>query len=124
MNEERFYKEYPFINSSLLSEVPEGWKKKLIPDMCREIKAALKNAGIPMSDYHVFQTKEKYGSLRWYDVGGCDEIDAIIHKYDKLSSRTCCGCGKPATKISKGWICPWCDECAEEIGGEFAELRK
>lgn len=36
----------------------------------------------------------------------------IIRKYERLSKRTCINCGKPATKISTGWISPWCDDCA------------
>lgn len=43
----------------------------------------------------------------------------IIDKYEKLSERTCCVCGKPATKISKGWICPYCDE---HIGNQSYEV--
>lgn len=42
----------------------------------------------------------------------------IISKYEDLSERTCCKCGKPATKITKGWICPYCDDCFEKFHGE------
>ena len=34
----------------------------------------------------------------------------IIEKYEDISGRICAKCGKPATKISRGWICPWCDD--------------
>ena len=39
------------------------------------------------------------------------EIFEIIEKYENLSYHTCINCGKPATKISTGWICPYCDNC-------------
>ena len=42
------------------------------------------------------------------------KVDDIVEKYTDLSYRTCCVCGKPATKISKGWICPYCDECFDK----------
>ena len=34
-----------------------------------------------------------------------------VDKYENLSYHTCINCGKPATKISTGWICPYCDNC-------------
>lgn len=72
---------------------------------------------------HVIYIRRKYrtywcgNSLRWYDngapEGAFEEINKIIHKYENISERTCIRCGKPATKISLGWISPYCDECAE-----------
>ena len=43
------------------------------------------------------------------------KIYDIINKYESLSKRICIHCGKPATKVSVGWISPWCDECAKKI---------
>ena len=40
----------------------------------------------------------------------------ILPKYSHLSARTCVRCGNPATKLSVGWISPYCDACADEIG--------
>ena len=72
----------------------------------------------PKSDY-----KENY----WYYVGMNEEgkyifehrkilelckIPEIISKYEDISEKTCIICGKPATKMSVGWISPWCDDCA------------
>ena len=83
--------------------------------MCAEIKPLLERAGYE-NDYRLCQVKEKYGTLRWYDNDVPKEIwneyDAIIRKYEELSARTCCICGAPATKVSKGWICPWCKQHA------------
>ena len=38
-------------------------------------------------------------------------MQQFIAKYEDLSYKTCISCGKPATKISKGWISPYCDDC-------------
>lgn len=84
--------------------------------MCDEITAVLKRYNF-LNDYRIIEIKEKYGSLRWYDngapEGAFEEIGKIIHKYENISERTCIRCGKPATKMSLGWISPYCNECAE-----------
>ena len=38
------------------------------------------------------------------------EVYEIIKKYENLSRNTCISCGEPATKISDGWISPFCDK--------------
>lgn len=104
---------------------PAGWAK-LCEDLCAEIKPLLEYAGYE-KEYSLCQVKEKYGSLRWYDNGVpdaiLDEFTDIIQKYEELSFHTCCVCGAPATKVSTGWICPFCDECAKEINGTFKEIE-
>ena len=63
--------------------------------------------------WRIVQIKEKYGMLRVYDNGykAGSKIQDIIAKYEDMSARTCIICGKPATKITTGWISPFCDEC-------------
>lgn len=98
-----------------LDEMPDGWRKAFGEQMCQEIMDELTECGL-VDDYYPVQIKEKYGSLRWYDNGGTDKLyNEIIPKYEKLSERTCIICGEPATKISMGWISPYCDKCYEEI---------
>lgn len=99
---------------------PNGWAK-LCEDLCAELKVLFDRVGY--KDYELCQVKEKFGGLRWYDNGVPQEIyeeySKIIHKYENRSFHTCCKCGEPATKLSLGWICPFCDKCADEewIGG-------
>ena len=31
--------------------------------------------------------------------------------YEDMSAKTCIVCGEPATHMTKGWICPVCDNC-------------
>jgi len=101
-----------------LDDMPDGWRKAFGKDMCEEIRRVLVKANY-LNKYRILQVKEKYGSLRWYD--GCApssiyrELQDIIYKYEELSYRTCICCGRPATKIAKGWISPFCDRCAEKL---------
>lgn len=108
-----------------LDDMPEGWKKAFGEDLCAELKEALDEYDYT-DKYIVVEVKEKYGGLRWYDGGipeGCKAWD-VIRKYERLSETTCCHCGKPATKISTGWICPWCDDCVEHIGDKVVDIDK
>ena len=107
-----------------LDGIPDGWVEAFGEQMCQEIKDELIRCNF-LDNYEVIQTKEKYGMLRWYDCGipaECNVHD-IIAKYEDLSEVTCCVCGKPATKISGGWIRPYCDNCAKEHGGIFHDIN-
>ena len=110
-----------------LDEMPNGWRKAFGQEMCEEIRKVLIK-GNYLYDYRVVQIKEKFGALRWYDNGAPDsiyrELQDIINKYEEISERTCIWCGRPATKISLGWISPWCDNCAEKMGGKFRYISK
>ena len=104
---------------------PEGWAK-LCEDLCAELKFLLEKVEY-VDEYKLCQVKEKYGGLRWYDYGVpvaiYDEYSALIRKYEDLSYKTCCVCGAPATKISIGWICPFCDKCAEGFNDKFKPIE-
>lgn len=113
-------------NYTELDEMPEGWRKAFGEQMCFEIKNLLEEADYE-DKYRITQIKEKYGKLCWYDEGVPEQIYdrflEIISKYEKLSNRTCIKCGKPATKISTGWITPWCDDCAKSIHDNFIDIK-
>ena len=95
-----------------LDAMESGWRKTFGIQMCKEIRTALLKKGWKyLFNYRILQIKEKYGTLRWYDANSTKEIFEIIDKYEDLSYHTCINCGKPATKISTGWICPYCDNC-------------
>ena len=97
-----------------LDAMDKGWRKRFGIDICKDVKKSLlKNGGIKhLLQYRIMQIKEKFGRLCWYDENGTTEIlSQIIPKYEKLSYHTCISCGKEATKITTGWICPYCDDC-------------
>ena len=110
-----------FENWCELDDMPDGWRKAFGEQMCEEIYQALLNDPRPdaLEDYRIIQIKEKFGSLSWLDAHGNREIDRIIEKYEDIAEHTCCKCGKPATKISLGWIRPFCDECADWYEKEY-----
>lgn len=100
-----------------LDAMPDGWRKAFGEQMCEEIREELVRVDY-LDKYRIAQIKEKYGFLRWYDFGGTEKMNReIIPKYARLSERTCIVCGEPATKISTGWISPYCDLCAEKDKG-------
>lgn len=99
-----------------LDDMPTGWRNKFGIQMCKEIKQSLLKAGgrKALRAYRITQIKEKFGGLRWYDNHGTKEIlDTIIPKYEQLSYETCISCGKPAKYVSKGWVSPYCEDCAK-----------
>lgn len=98
-----------------LDEMPDGWRAAFGEQMCSEIKAALLEEGgeKALQNYRIVQIKEKYGMLRWYDSWTTKKITDIIRKYEELSQHVCVACGKAATRVSTGWICPWCDNCSD-----------
>ena len=97
-----------------LDALDNGWRLKFGKQLCKDIKKSLLREGgrRKLKDYRILQIKEKWGRLCWYACGDTFEImEKIIPKYEELSYHTCINCGKPATKRSTGWICPYCDDC-------------
>lgn len=129
-----------------LDDMPDGWRKAFGIQMCDEIKECLITAeknrnetpeerkkftewyasnapeDAPDDYLHIWkftQIKEKYGTLRLYPrFYGIGSLNDILNKYENMSARICIHCGKPATRISLGWISPWCDDCANTLSYE------
>lgn len=130
LKNKKLCKRYPFLiirdwedeplgyEFTYLDDMPEGWKRAFGIDMCEDIRRVLVKANY-LYNYRICQVKEKYSGLRWYDAGApssiYNELQDVIDKYEELSYRTCIRCGRPATKISQGWISPFCDRCAEKF---------
>jgi len=128
-------KEYPFLlpRNRWTGEVPEdydysyteidampkGWRKAFGDQMLKELKEAL---GDFADKYRITQIKEKYGALRWYDSGCTKEGHDVVNKYEQLSNYICIKCGKPATKVTTGWISPLCDDCIGDR--QYIEIDK
>lgn len=130
LKNKKLCKHYPFLiirdwedeplgyEFTYLDDMPEGWKRAFGIDMCEDIRRVLVKANY-LYDYRVVQVKSKWAELRWYDNGAPSsiyyELQDIIDKYTKLSRKICICCGQPATKLSCGWIDPFCIECAEKL---------
>ena len=106
-NEEYLYTE--------LDAMPEGWRKAFGEQMCEEMNQEMLTWSKKEYDgFRIMQIKEKWGALRVYVNYGSEKLYDIIAKYTTTSRVTCLQCGRPAKWISRGWICPWCDDCAVE----------
>lgn len=110
-----------------LDDLPKGWKKAFGVQMCEELRDILIE-GDYLDEYSIFQVKEKYGFLRWYDNGVPQSISDKYHKwltkYEDLSENTCVGCGKPGKMITVGWISPFCEDCFHKQYGEDKNYTK
>lgn len=49
-----------------------------------------------------------------YEIIDECRVQNIIDKYTELSRNICINCGKPAEWMSKGWISPYCTDCANK----------
>lgn len=98
-------------------DMPDGWWIAFGEQMCEEIREALIEDG-DLDRWRIMQLKEKYGEMRLYDNGHNigSRVPDIIEKYAAISRRTCIVCGKPATRVTLGWISPFCDKCCINCG--------
>ena len=107
-----------------MDDIPLGWNIAFGKQMVEELGALLEKYNY-QDEYSIFQIKEKFGGLRWYDNGfpteGYEEYKEWLDKYEELSFKTCIDCGKPAKYFTRGWITPICEDCAEEY--EYTEKQ-
>ena len=96
-----------------LDAMEPGWRKAFGIQMCKDIRRQLIKER-NLFKWRIVQLKEKFGGIRLYSNFASDELYDIIDKYEQISAKTCGICGKPATKISRGWIYPYCDDCIED----------
>lgn len=114
--------DYDYVTTEL-DAMPDGWRIAFGEEICKEIMEELVSNNC-LNTYRITQIKEKYGQLCWYALGGTERIHReIVPKYEKMSRRICIQCGQPATLVSTGWISPWCQTCAENVGcGHFVGI--
>jgi hypothetical protein len=62
----------------------------------------------------VTQVKEKFGTLRFYYIGGDDYISGLVSMAESMSAVTCEVCGTPAKAKDDGWIRTLCDSHASQ----------
>jgi len=61
------------------------------------------------------QVKEKFGSLRFYYIGGDDTLQGAVHFVENLTNCICEDCGSTEdVKQTKGWIITLCKVCTDE----------
>ena len=99
---------------SWLFDLEDGWRKAFGDDLCKELDAAIKEDKCE-DTFEFVQIKEKFGALRLYAWGYGKKVGEVLAKYEELSKYICGHCGQPATRISKGWIYPFCDPCVDKV---------
>lgn len=69
--------------------------------------------------------KDAIHHYRLYKILEKCTIPEIIRKYEELSYKTCIVCGEPAKWESKGWISPYCTDCANKLlNDEFEHFKR
>ena len=120
--------EHPVFSETgtFLDCIPDGWQKPwFIETMLMTLKVAIEEDGMSMKDIYMTDAKEKYGSLRMDFSTPVTEGHAFSDMclaWEELAGYFCCMCGKPHVSISRGWICPYCKNCWDDINGEFKEI--
>lgn len=99
-----------------LDNIPLGWKNAFGEQWASEVQEALNKLPENVREtIRIMDLKEKWGYFHQYFSYYTEDLDKVIAKYERLSEHTCITCGAPATKISRGWISPFCDVCAEKL---------
>lgn len=134
MSNEILIEKYPFLkvadpygpdnwSDCWLDDLEPGWRKAFGDKLCEELAVALKEDDCE-KEFQFEQIKEKYGALRLYASGYGERTRDVLTKYEELSKFICGHCGKPATKITRGWIYPLCDSCIEDISDGWSSIEK
>lgn len=71
----------------------------------------------------VHQIKEKFGGLRFYYDGGCDEIHGMVTMAEVWAHHACETCGNVGTQRSGGWIRTLCDKHEAEYQERMKNYR-
>lgn len=65
--------------------------------------------------FRVLQIKEKFGGLRFYHSGGSREIRGYVTFAERISERTCEGCGCPSEiNCESSWLTTLCKDCEKK----------
>lgn len=62
------------------------------------------------------QVKEKFGTLRFYTLGGDDYTRGLVDMAEAMTARVCETCGAPGRTTKGGWVKTLCPEHASESG--------
>jgi hypothetical protein len=70
------------------------------------------------------QIKEKFGSLRFYVVGGDDYIRGIIAMAESSSTKICEDCGDAGKLYNEGWWITQCEKCRKKYFEVYSNVDK
>ena len=102
---------------TVLDEMPTGWRDAFGEEMVEELYQILSKVDGAVEAYRIYQIKEKFGFLHWYDNGVPKEVEREYwdwqRKWEDVSEKTCLICGKPGKMCNMSWVMPLCRECYE-----------
>jgi hypothetical protein len=75
----------------------------------------------PVPQLVAVQVKEKFGTLRFYCMGGDEYSRGVITVIENMSARTCEGCGNPGEVRRHSWVATRCQPCEEKWKIDNAE---
>lgn len=89
-------------------EAPSSWFT-LLYELCTKIQDRVDNHGL--AQVEATQVKEKFGTLRFYYIGG--NIDDLVEEAELKSEKICAECGneKNVKASPGGWINYLCEDC-------------
>ena len=96
----------------------DGWYN-IIDTLCYQIQHYINQrnygqTGVLVPQVVAEQVKEKYGTLRFYAMGGDDYTDGLITMAEAMSAKTCETCGSPGKLRGHTWYYTSCNEHADE----------
>lgn len=101
--------------TTILDNMPLGWKVAFGEMMAFDLLKACKKDDIDPNDLKFIEVKEKYGSLRCYTNITGSNIQNVLDDYEQVSQNICCICGKIDTpQLNNGWMVPVCKKCYKE----------
>ena len=100
---------------TLLDDIPYGWRKAFGEQWASEVQDIVNRQPQDSQPIRILQLKEKFGRFTQYFSRHVSDLVDIVEKYENLSLRTCIECGEPATRMSTGWIAPYCDTCIGKL---------
>jgi hypothetical protein len=90
-----------------------GYDKKDLDEAVNSALASTSYSEVlePIEQVVALQVKEKFGSLRFYFVGGDSYIDGAVNMAEYMSRKTCNDCGNVGTRSMTGWVSVRCEKC-------------
>lgn len=99
-----------------LDQMPTGWRNAFGEQWAADVQSVVnKMSPQEQERFVIVGVKEKFGYLNVYVNYYTEELVDVFKKYEQLSARTCVKCGAPATKITRGWIDPFCNMCVDKL---------
>lgn len=112
------YTKFPKIFRDIPFECGIGWYD-ILHDLAQQIELHMQACEVfkeyrdgNSEGFYVFQIKEKFGGLRFYQNGNCDDIHILIKEAENQSLQTCEVCGNPGKmRQHGGWLSTKCEDC-------------